>query len=376
MSHSRTDAADALETNRPWLPFEKSLAGKRVLVTGHTGFTGSWLCLWLNVLGCDVRGFSLAPNTTPSLYDVAKINGDVGSTLGDLRDMNAVYEAVKKADAEIIFHLGAQPLVSRSFDDPIESYAVNALGTAHVLEAARQTASTKAIVCITTDKVYDDKDWEWGYRETDALGGKDPYSASKACAELIVSSYRRTMMGRGNGALVGIARGGNIIGGGDWAENRIVPDFVRALNTGAALVIRHPEAVRPWQHVMALVHGYLVLGAKLLEGDTSCAQSYNFGPSTNEAKSVGDLLTGLIEHWRDPGVNLATSGFPETRFLHVDSSLARRTLKWVPPIGFEETVKLTAHWYKAFYENPDDARGVTLRQIEDYRAGLRANLTT
>jgi CDP-glucose 4,6-dehydratase len=368
MQSAQTNAEDAKDS---WLPFEQVLLGKKVLVTGHTGFTGSWLCLWLSTLGCKVSGFSLAPNTKPSLFEAANVGDGVNSMIGDLRDMGAVTEAVSRAQADIIFHLGAQPLVSRSFDDPIESYAVNALGTAHVLEAARHSPSVKAVVCITTDKVYDDQDWDWGYRETDPLGGKDPYSASKACAELIVSSYRRTMMARGNGALVGVARGGNIIGGGDWAENRIVPDFVRAIDEGAPLVIRHPEAVRPWQHVMALVHGYLVLGAKLLEGDASCAKSYNFGPSTNEAKSVGDLLTGLIAHWKDPGVNLAPSGFPETRFLHVDSSVARRTLGWAPPIGFDDTMRLTAHWYKDYYANPLGARAATLSQIEDYRSGIR-----
>ena len=352
------------------LAFEDQLSGKTVLVTGHTGFTGSWLCLWLREIGCRIIGFSLEPNTTPSLYEASGLGNHVTSIIGDLRNFDEVSQAVEQSGAEVIFHLAAQPLVSKSFEDPIESYAVNALGTAHVLEAARQSESVKAIVCITTDKVYDDQDWDWGYRESDPLGGKDPYSASKACAELIVSSYRRTMMGRGNGALVGVARGGNIIGGGDWAANRIVPDFVRAIATNSPLAIRHPEAVRPWQHVMALVHGYLILASRLLAGDVSCAQSYNFGPIDGEAKSVGDLLEGLISYWKDPGVLLESSEFPETRFLHVDSAKSRRELGWKPPIGFAETVKLTADWYKLFELKPETAFEITNSQINAYRQAL------
>lgn len=355
------------------LDFELILEGERIFVTGHTGFTGGWLVSWLKRIGCDVAGLALEPATTPSLFAAANIADGVASTIGDIRDLGIVCNAVAYHRPSIIIHLAAQPLVSKSFADPIETFATNALGTAHVLEAARLTTGVKAVVCITTDKVYRDQDWVWGYREQDPLGGKDPYSASKACAELVAASYRATLAERGNGVLIANARGGNIIGGGDWSADRIVPDFVRAVTVGQPMSLRNPGAVRPWQHVLALVHGYLVLAARLLSGDSLAADNWNFGPSDESARTVGDLVEQLGAVWATPEIIYAPGSFPETRFLHLDSTKARSHLGWAPPLSFKDTIDLTASWYRDFTANPSDGTQITVRQIEHYRNALRSH---
>jgi CDP-glucose 4,6-dehydratase len=240
-----------------------------------------------------------------------------------------------------------------------------------VLEAARLAPDVKAVVCITTDKVYRDQDWVWGYREQDPLGGKDPYSASKACAELVAASYRATLAERGNGVLIANARGGNIIGGGDWSDDRIVPDFVRAVMARQPVSLRSPASVRPWQHVMALVHGYLVLAARLLNGDRVAADNWNFGPADEAARTVGDLVEQLSTVWTRPEISYAPGSFPETRFLHLDSTKARALLGWVPPLSFAGTVELTANWYRDFAASPEKASQITAGQIEQYREAVR-----
>jgi CDP-glucose 4,6-dehydratase len=351
--------------------FEAALEGERIFVTGHTGFTGGWLISWLKRIGCDVAGFALEPATEPNLFTAANVAGGIESTIGDIRDFAVVRAAVERHRPSVIIHLAAQPLVSRSFADPIETFATNALGTAHVLEAARLTPGVKAVVCITTDKVYGDQDWVWGYREQDPLGGKDPYSASKACAELVAASYRATLAERGNGVLIANARGGNIIGGGDWSADRIVPDFVRAVTARQPINLRSPGAVRPWQHVMALVHGYLVLAARLLGGDRAAADNWNFGPRDDAARTVRDLVEQLSAAWTRPEITYALGSFPETRFLHLDSTKARTLLGWVPPLSFTDTIELTAGWYRDFAANPADAAQITVRQIEQYREAVR-----
>ncbi|MBP1063769.1 CDP-glucose 4,6-dehydratase [Bradyrhizobium diazoefficiens] len=360
-----------MSSELPLLDFELALRGARVFVTGHTGFTGGWLVSWLKRIGCDVAGLALAPATNPNLFAAAKIADGIASTIGDIRDFATVRDAIARHRPQVIIHLAAQPLVSKSFADPLETFATNALGTAHVLEAARLTPDVKAVVCITTDKVYRDQDWVWGYREQDPLGGKDPYSASKACAELVAASYRATLAERGNGVLIANARGGNIIGGGDWSADRIVPDFVRAVTTQAPISLRNPGAVRPWQHVMALVHGYLVLAARLLSGDRSAADNWNLGPSDDAARTVQDLVEHLSASWIRPDITYAPGSFPETRFLHLDSTKARALLGWKPPLAFAGTVDMTANWYRDFTVNPRDAAQITVRQIEHYRNALR-----
>src|SRR5579883_2127783 len=355
------------------LDFELALRGARVFVTGHTGFTGGWLVSWLQRIGCDVAGLALAPATEPSLFVAAGISDGIVSTIGDIRDFATVRDAIAHHRPQVIIHLAAQPLVSKSFADPLETFATNALGTAHVLEAARLTPDVKCVVCITTDKVYRDQDWVWGYREQDPLGGKDPYSASKACAELVAASYRATLAERGNGVLIANARGGNIIGGGDWSADRIVPDFVRAVTAGLPISLRNPGAVRPWQHVMALVHGYLVLAARLAQGDGAAADNWNFGPSDDAARTVGDLVEQLSRAWVRPDITHAPGSFPETRFLHLDSTKAHTVLGWKPPLSFAESVELTACWYRDFVADSANAAQITLRQIEHYRDAVRSH---
>ena len=359
----------------PPLDFELALRGQRIFVTGHTGFTGGWLVSWLKRIGCDVAGLGLAPVTEPSLFAAARIADGIASTIGDIRDFTTVRTAIERHRPSVIIHLAAQPLVSKSFADPIETFATNALGTAHVLEAARLVPDVKAVVCITTDKVYRDQDWVWGYREQDPLGGKDPYSASKACAELVAASYRATLAERGNGVLVANARGGNIIGGGDWSVDRIVPDFVRAVVARQPISLRNPAAVRPWQHVVALAHGYLVLAARLLGGDRSAADNWNFGPNDEAARTVGDLVEQLSVVWTRPEIAYAVGSFPETRFLHLDSTKARTLLGWIPPLSFSDTIELTANWYRGFAASPEKASQITAQQIEQYRAAVRNHVS-
>jgi CDP-glucose 4,6-dehydratase len=352
------------------LAFEAALSGQRVFVTGHTGFTGGWLSLWLHSIGCTVTGLALAPNTEPNLFTGADISRCVRSEIGDIRSFGVVEKVMQEARPTIVFHLAAQPLVSQSFVHPIDTFATNVMGTAHVLEAARLSDSVKAIVCVTTDKVYADRDWHWGYRELDQLGGKDPYAASKACAELVAHCYSATMALRGNGVLVATARGGNIIGGGDWSEDRIVPDLVRAVVSSAPLVLRNPAAVRPWQHVLALVHGYLMLAGRLLDGQTKFADAWNFGPLDDHAVPVRVLVDRLGAAWKRPDVVHATGTFPEIRFLRVDSTKARELLGWRPSLDFEGAARLTAEWYRDYYARPLSAEALTTAQIHGYRRQL------
>jgi CDP-glucose 4,6-dehydratase len=367
------NVATMTEDLRTSLDFEVALRGQRVLVTGHTGFTGGWLVTWLKQIGCVVAGLALAPVTTPNLFAAAHIGDGIQSVLGDIRDLSVVKAAIDRHKPAVIFHLAAQPLVSRSFVDPVETFSTNAIGTVNVLEAARLSPTVKAVVCITTDKVYRDQDWSWGYREIDPLGGKDPYSASKACAELIANSYRATLAVRGNGVLIANARGGNIIGGGDWSADRIVPDFVRAISSQTPISLRNPEAVRPWQHVMALVHGYLVLASRLLAGDKVAADNWNFGPAHDEAKPVRVLIERLSKAWTRPEIEYVEGAFPETRFLHLDSTKARTMLGWCPPLTFDQTVQLTADWYRGFSTQPAQARQITIQQIDQYRESIAAH---
>ena len=348
--------------------FEAPLRGQRVFVTGHTGFTGGWLVLWLNQLGCEVAGLALTPDTQPNLFTAAQIADCMVSTIGDIRDLALVKSAVERSNPSIIFHLAAQPLVSRSFVDPIETFETNVIGTANVLEAARLAAGVKGVVCVTTDKVYQDQGGSRGYRETDPLGGKDPYSASKACAELVAMCYQQTLAGRGNGVMVATARGGNIIGGGDWSADRLVPDFVRAVVSGKPIALRNSRAIRPWQHVMGLVHGYLVLAGRLISGDRAAASNWNFGPTDDEIRSVGALVEQLGAAWVRPEVVETYGTFPETQILRLDSGNARARLGWLPPLTFDKTVQLTATWYRDFIAAPDQARRLSFAQIESYRA--------
>jgi CDP-glucose 4,6-dehydratase len=354
------------------LNFEKALAGKRILVTGSTGFTGGWACLWLKTIGAEVAGFSLAPETMPALFDALGLEGEFATTIGDICDYDAVLAAVTAFQPELILHLAAQPLVRRSYREPVSTFAVNAQGTAHVLEAARHVKSVRGVVCITTDKVYKNNEWAWSYRENDPLGGKDPYSASKAAAEMVIQSYAASYPHtEGKGPAIAIARGGNIIGGGDWSEDRLIPDFVRALIDQQPMTLRYPDATRPWQHVLALVHGYLMLLAGLVsDTPNKYARAWNLGPQDLKAHSVRNVLELLSAHWERPQLQFEDNPLPEAGALALDSSLARNLLGWLQVWNTEQVVEHTASWYRDYYRDPSAARAITLKQINAWREGI------
>ncbi|SOE69811.1 CDP-glucose 4,6-dehydratase [Burkholderia sp. D7] len=353
--------------------FEQTLKGKRILVTGHTGFTGSWASLWLSLIGAEVAGYSLAPDQTPALYHEIGLSAGIDSTIADVCDYERLKALFDRFQPHAVLHLAAQPLVRRSYREPVSTFAVNALGTAHVLEAARLTLSTRAAVCITTDKVYKNNEWAWPYRENDPLGGKDPYSASKAAAEMIIESYRASFGNSdGTGLAIATARGGNIIGGGDWSEDRLVPDFVRAVVQNTKLTLRYPDATRPWQHVLALVQGYLMLTAGLLRDPAKHSRAWNLGPQDPRSVSVREVLEDLSANWQRPDLDYMEAPLPEAGALALDSSLARNLLGWTPPWDTRRVVAETASWYRDYYANPADAKNISLKQLRSWRADLAA----
>jgi CDP-glucose 4,6-dehydratase len=292
--------------------------------------------------------------------------------LGDVCDYALLLDAVEQFQPEMVLHLAAQPLVRRSYREPVRTFAVNAIGTAHVLEAARTVKSVRAVLCITTDKVYKNNEWPWPYRENDPLGGKDPYSASKAAAEMVIQSYAASFpWATGEGPVVATARGGNIIGGGDWSEDRLIPDFVRAVTSGTTLTLRYPDATRPWQHVLALVHGYMMLLAGLISNSRAqFAQAWNLGPQDPRQYSVRQVLELMAQHWQSPDLLYMSNPLPEAGALALDSSLARNNLGWISPWDTERVVAQTAAWYRDYYKSPSSARDLTLNHIEAWRQGL------
>ncbi|MCB1886741.1 MAG: CDP-glucose 4,6-dehydratase [Rhodocyclaceae bacterium] len=339
--------------------------GKRVLVTGHTGFKGSWLSLWLTRLGARVSGLALEPDTDPSLYTEARIGDRVESLIGDIRDPELVREAVAGFAPQIIFHLAAQPLVRRGYAEPLRTFGTNVMGTANVLEAARHTNSVKAIVVVTSDKCYREDAASLGYRESDPLGGHDPYSASKAAAELATSAWRASYGNTPGAPLIATARAGNVIGGGDWASDRLVPDLWRAARAGRTALIRNPSAIRPWQHVLEPLSGYLMLGARLLGGHADAADAWNFGPALVDMESV----EALCEHMCPLlGASWSRDRSPQPReapMLRLDSSKAMVHLGWQPRFNFEEAVALTGDWYKR-HAAGEDARQLCEDRIERF----------
>lgn len=340
--------------------------GRRVFVTGHTGFKGGWLSLWLHSLGARVSGYALRPPTEPNLFSVARVDACLtASTVGDIRDLAALTAAMEAAQPEVVFHLAAQPLVRRSYAEPVETYATNVMGTVHLLEAVRHAQTVKAVVNVTTDKCYENREWDWGYREIEAMGGHDPYSSSKGCAELVTSAYCRSFLASA-GVAVATARAGNVIGGGDWAADRLIPDFLRAIDAGQTLVIRSPGAIRPWQHVLEPVSGYLALAERLLQDGASFAEPWNFGPADADARPVKWIVERLVAASAGASWQVANSPQPhEAGYLKLDSSKARRRLAWTPRWGLEEALDRTLEWHQA-WRRGDDMQAMSLRQIRHY----------
>lgn len=341
--------------------------GKRVLITGHTGFKGSWLAFWLKMLGAEVCGFALAPESSPNLYENLDLENQIRSITGDVRDRDSVEKIICDFQPEIVFHLAAQSLVRKSYREPVATYETNVLGTVNVLEAIRRADSVKAVVIVTTDKVYENKEWLWAYRENERLGGFDPYSNSKACAELAVAAYRNSFFDKSE-TLIATARAGNVIGGGDWSEDRLLPDVFRALIFGNSLAIRNPGSIRPWQHVLEPLSGYLTLARRLADGDKKYADAWNFGPRETDAKPVEWILEKIKTVWSE-AVEWEFDRRPqphEAHLLKLDSAKAEHELNWSPRLNLTEAVELTAEWYREFHRK-GDLREVTKKQIRFYQ---------
>jgi len=346
-------------------------AGKRVFLTGHTGFKGSWLSLWLQHLGAVVVGYATDPPTNPNMFELAGVAHNMTSIMGDVRDQASLLQAMTTAQPEIVIHMAAQPLVRYSYANPVETYATNVMGSVHLLEAVRKTANVRVVINVTTDKCYENKEWYWGYRESEPMGGHDPYSNSKACAELVTSAYRNSFFNPANYAdhhtALATVRAGNVIGGGDWATDRIVPDIIRAINAGKPIIVRNPNAIRPWQHVLEPLSGYLLLAEKLYNEGVHFAGAWNFGPNDEDAKPVQWVVDQLISLWGS-GARWELDTHPqlhEARYLKLDCSKAKAELGWYPHWSLAESLKNVISWYKAF-SNEKDMRNITIQQIESF----------
>jgi CDP-glucose 4,6-dehydratase len=346
-------------------------SGRKVLITGHTGFKGSWMTILLKCLGADVYGYALDPPTTPSLYHVGEIDGLVTSTIGDIRDYKLLLLTLLEAQPEIIIHMAAQPLVLESYRNPRETYETNVMGTVNILDAARQIESVKVILNITTDKCYENKEWIWGYREIEPMGGYDPYSNSKSCSELVTSSFRSAFFNpkeyRRHGVALATARAGNVIGGGDWAADRLIPDFFRSIIKGETLLIRCPYAIRPWQHVLEPLNGYLTLCQRLYNDGQSFAEGWNFGPDDSDAKNVEWITNRICELWGN-GVKYEINKEPqphEANYLKLDCSKARNKLDWHPRWNIETAIQKIVEWNKAYLVG-SDLKNICVNQIDEY----------
>jgi CDP-glucose 4,6-dehydratase len=345
--------------------------GRRVLVTGHTGFKGGWLCLWLQRMGAEVVGYALEAPTSPNLFQVARVEQGMVSVIGDIRNLDSLSGVFAEHKPEVVFHLAAMPLVRQSYKEPVETYATNVMGSVHVLEAARRTKGIRAVVMVTSDKCYDNKEWVWGYRENEPMGGYDPYSNSKGCAELVTSAYRNSFFNpehyEEHGVAVASARAGNVIGGGDWAADRLIPDMIRAICDGAAVRIRSPHAIRPWQHVLEPLSGYLALAEKLVIDGAAYASGWNFGPRPEDAKPVDWIANCLAAEWGGAARwFLDENPQPhEAQYLKLDISKAEAILGWTPKWRLEQAIKQIVLWHKDEIAGAD-MRALTLSQIDQY----------
>jgi CDP-glucose 4,6-dehydratase len=341
--------------------------GKRVLLTGHTGFKGSWLSLWLLSMGSVLRGVALDAPTTPALFDIARVADGMDHKVADVRDYDAISALIAEFKPEIIFHMAAQPLVRLSYEEPIATYATNVMGTVHVLEAARHAGSVRAVVNVTTDKCYENREWVWGYREDEAMGGYDPYSSSKGCSELVSNAFRKSFL-QASGIGLATARAGNVIGGGDWAVDRLVPDILKALEQGRPVLIRNPHAVRPWQHVLEPLSGYLLLAESLFEHGQLGAEGWNFGPCDDDARPVQWVVERLCKEWGGGASWVLQPGdHPhEAQYLKLDVSKARQRLNWSPRLPLQTALALVIAWHQEWLSG-SDMQAFSLKQITEYR---------
>ncbi|MDO8298706.1 CDP-glucose 4,6-dehydratase [Lacisediminimonas sp.] len=346
--------------------------GKRVFMTGHTGFKGSWMSLWLQSLGAELTGYALKPPTTPSLFEQARVAEGMRSIDGDIRELDALTRAMQAARPEIVIHMAAQSLVRYSYANPVETYATNVMGTLHLLEAVRATPGVKAVVIVTTDKCYENREWVWGYRENDPMGGYDPYSNSKACAELVSAAYRSSFFNARDYARHGVAvasvRAGNVIGGGDWAQDRLIPDILTAFEQGKSVLIRHPDAVRPWQHVLEPLRGYLQLAEKLVQQGPVYAEGWNFGPNGEDARPVRWIVEQMASRWgADARWHLEQGELPhEAGYLKLDISKARQMLGWHPRLKLNDSLNMIVDWARQRGAG-SDVRSLTEQQIATYQ---------
>lgn len=346
---------------------------KRVLLTGHTGFKGSWLSLWLQSMEAQVVGYALAPSTNPCLFNLAEVARDMTSVIGDIRDLGKLQSIFSEHQPEIVIHMAAQPLVRHSYENPVDTYSTNVMGTVHLLEAVRHTPSVKVVVNITTDKCYENREWIWGYRENEQMGGFDPYSNSKACSELVTSAFRSSFFNSNkrpeHAVAIATARAGNVIGGGDWAQDRLIPDILTAFEQGREVLIRNPHAIRPWQHVMEPLRGYLTLAEQLFEHGQSYAEGWNFGPNDDDAKPVSWIAGQMADLWGNNAKwQIDTDEHPhEAHYLKLDISKARGRLAWCPSLRLQEALNLIVVWTK-HWKAGADMRQVTLSQLQDYQA--------
>jgi CDP-glucose 4,6-dehydratase len=347
--------------------FANFYRGKKVLVTGHTGFKGGWLTAWLKSLGANVVGFALPPETTPNLFDAICLGRDMVSILGDIRELSVVSSVFRQHSPDVVFHNAAQPLVRRSYREPVDTYATNVMGTVHILEAVRNTPSVRSVVVVTSDKCYENREWFWGYREEDALGGHDPYSSSKGCAELVTAAYRQSFFAKEGTPSVATARAGNVIGGGDWSEDRLVPDIVRGISSNQPILIRRPDSVRPWQYVLEPIRGYLMLAQRLWDSH-EYAEPWNFGPREEDAIPVGELAKRLVSDWGKGNlrVQLDPEAPHEAQHLRLNSTKARVRLAWQPVLNLDQALSWTADWYRKFDSDSASASTTTAAQIQQY----------
>ena len=344
--------------------------GKKVFLTGHTGFKGGWLALWLSSMGAKVTGYALAPNTEPNLYTVLEIRKLVDQSLiGDVRNLQALKKSISDARPDILIHMAAQPLVRDSYANPVDTYAINVMGTVHILEAVRETSSVKSVVIVSTDKCYENKEWPWGYRENEPMGGYDPYSSSKGCVELVTSAYRQSFfLSTNSTCAIASVRAGNVIGGGDWSRNRLIPDAIKAFQLSIPLLIRNPLATRPWQHVLEPLSGYLILAQALYERGSVFASAWNFGPLDKDVRSVKEVIEVLIDQW-GPSAQWQKDGLEhqphEANLLKLDCSKACQQLGWAPCWKLEIAIAKIVEWQKAYQQN-NNMQAVSLAQINEY----------